>query len=204
MLRRASPVLAAITLVIVGPAHARPGRAVRVPRSLASITTSARFCSLHEDDRGLCFGPVAPGDAGAVLTADGENLGETTIVEVTPNSNRCGGVESWSIRIDRGRLGGRYFDYGATMLVGARVESSGRILPGVAAVPGDNPLASVMYAADTDGDGQADLVSDQYPCDAARRPTRASYPTHMCTEYWLAVRDHWQRARVDQQAICNR
>jgi hypothetical protein len=203
---RSSLALAAIALASAPapPASARRGRAVRVPRTLAAVTTNARFCSLHEDDRGLCFGTVAPGDTGAVLTADGEHLGETVITEAIANTNRCGGVENYSIRIDRGRLGGRYFDYGATLVVGARIEPAGKIVPGVGAAPGDNPLATVMYAADTDGDGQADLLSDQYPCDSAQRPTRVNYPTHMCSEYWIAVRDHWQRARVDQQAICNR
>ena len=46
---------------------------MRVPRSLAAVTTNARFCSLHEDDRGLCFGTVAVGDE--LLAIDGWRIG---------------------------------------------------------------------------------------------------------------------------------
>lgn len=196
--------LAAVAIVAATPAAARPGRAVRVPRTTAAVTTSARFCSLQEDDRGLCFAPVVVGDTGTVLTGDGENLGQTDIVEVTANPNRCGAVENWSIRIDRARLGGRYIEYGGVLAVGVAMTGAGRILPASGPPPDDNPLASTMYVLDTDGDRRADLQSDQYPCDADRRPTRSSYPTHMCTEYWVAVRERWVRARVDQAPICNR
>ncbi|MBK9032797.1 MAG: hypothetical protein IPL61_16260 [Myxococcales bacterium] len=196
----AAALVAATALVAV----ARPGRSVRVPRTTTALTTMARFCAVHEDDRGMCFAPVAVGDAGAVLSPDGDNLGETTITEVTPNPNRCGVAETWSIRFDRGRLGGRYLDYGGTILIGARAAPEAKLMPGAAGVPDDNPLASVMYVVDTDGDDRADLLVDQFACDQARRPTRVNYPSHMCTEYWLAIRDHWQRARTDQIAICSR
>jgi hypothetical protein len=198
-------VLCAVAATAVAAvALARPGRAVRVPRSTAALSTAARFCALHEDDRGVCFVPVQLGDTGAVLTAEGENLGDTSILEITPNPNRCGLVESWSIRVDRSRLGGRTIDYGGTLAIGTRISAGGKLVTGGVTVPGDNPLASVLYALDSDGDGRADLLVDQFPCDDGRRPSRSPTPSHTCTEYWVAVREHWQRARVDQVAVCNR
>lgn|GEM_PF-2969843 len=181
----------------------RDGRAVRVPRSTVAVTTNARFCSLSEDDRGLCFAPVAVGDDGTVLSTDGSNWGQTTIVEVTPNLNRCGQADTWTIRIDRARLK-NFYDYGATLVVGVPLTTQSQLMPANRPMPDDNQLASIMYVVDVDGDAQADLIADQYGCDGARQPTASGAPTHQCYEYWVAVRDRWQRGRVDQTATCSR
>lgn len=185
-------------------AKRRSGKAVRVPRATAAVTTAARFCALSEDDRGVCFAPVQVGDGGAVLSTDGSNWGQTEILEVTPNQNRCGQAETWSIRIDRGRLSATYYDYGATLVVGMNLAPTAQLLPASRPVPDGNDLASINYVVDADGDDQADLIADQYGCDLARRPVRSGNPTHLCTEYWVAIRDRWQRARVDQLASCQR
>jgi hypothetical protein len=123
---------------------------------------------------------------------------------VTPNLNRCGQAESWNVRIDRGRLTG-YYDYGATLVIGLSLSTGAKLLSAGRELPDPkNDQASIMYVVDADGDDEADLIADQYGCDLARHPVRAGDPTHQCFEYWVAVRDRWQRGRVDQIATCSR
>lgn len=207
---RASSIAIALACAALGagaaagkPGDRRTGRAVRVPRTTSTVTTTARFCSLQDDDRGICFAPIAVGDSGVVLSSDGTNAGQTDVLEVTPNLNRCGTADSWTIRIDRNRLTG-YYDYGSTLVLGFSTGGGAKLLAGSETPDPDNDLASVMYVLDADGDDRADLLADQYACDRARRPVRAGDPSHQCFEYWVAVRDRWQRGRVDQIANCTR
>jgi hypothetical protein len=183
----------------------RTGRAVRVPRTTSTISTAARFCNLSEDDRGNCWGAaVQVGETGTVLSTDGSNWGQTEILEVTPNLNRCGVAESWSIRIDRSRLQSSYYDYGATMVLGMTLTSEATLLSTSRPTPDENEGASINTVVDADGDSQPDLIADQYPCDLNRRLITTGDPTHQCYEYWVAVRERWQRGRVDQVATCLR
>ena len=202
--------VAALSAATMGSAWAKPddrrrdGKAVRVPRSQVAVSTNARFCALSEDDRGICFAPVQVGDGGSVLSSDGSNWGQTEILEVTPALNRCGQPEAWNIRIDKARLQSAYYDYGATLVVGMTLASGAQLMSASRAMPDGNEQASISYVVDADGDDQADLIADQYGCDLSRRPVRSGDPTHQCFEYWVAVRDRWQRGRVDQIATCTR
>lgn len=179
----------------------RGGKAVRVPRPSATVATAARFCTLDEEGHGVCFGPASVGETGTVMSSE-QQWGQTDVLEVTPLRNGCGAIESWRIRVDRTRIQASYYD--ATFILGMPLSPEARLLSPDHPVPSGNADASIMYVVDGDGDGHGDLLVDRYACGADRKPARASDATHQCWEYWVGVRDRWQRGRVDQVPSCNR
>ena len=174
------------------------GRVVRVPRPPLVLSTDVRTCSLFDEATATCDRAVAPGDTGLLIDDEG-NHGAATVTGVTVESDSCGNPVSWKATVALQRTGDRPTS-GLFVLDYPLDDRARRLVPDGGPQGGEQ----VMYVVDRDGDGDGDLRVTQYSCDHKGVLERTARPRFICTDYWLAFRDRWQRARSDRAAVCDR
>ena len=211
MMRRMSRVLPAVMVGVlagglVAAASAAPrrkGKVVRIARTEPAVSTSLRFCQLHDLDVGTCPREVRVGEVGWVLDADG-TYGQASITEASPFVDACGTPTTWNVTIDMSQLTRRDYSYSALLVLDHPLSDASRLLPTSQAPPAGRPGELVSQVLDDDGDGQGDVMITAFPCDERGRPAQGFAITHTCTDYWLEVRDAWRHARTDAVATCRR
>ena len=169
-----------------------------MPRPPLALATDVRTCSLFEESTATCDRAVALGDTGLLIDDEG-NYGPATVTSVTVESDSCGNPVSWKAGVALQRAGNSPSS-GLFVLDFPLDDKARRLVPGV----GPRDSEQVMYVVDRDGDGDGDLRVTQYSCDHQGELERTSRPRFICTDYWLAFRDRWQRARSDRAAVCDR
>ncbi len=195
----AATMCASITAAAASPRRA--GKVVRVPRPAKVLSTAVRTCSVFEEATAACNRPVQIGEIGTVIDDEG-NHGAATVRAVTVETDGCGTPLGWKVTIellasatvDAPRKGLLVLDF--------PLEERARTLSPTSGAPRDGER--VLNVVDADGDGDGDLRVSEYACDRTGALERTSKPSFRCTDYALAIRDRWQRARSDRVASCDR
>ena len=200
----AAAITIAAATMLAGVAAAGPrraGKVVRVPRPAKVLSTAVRTCSVFEEATATCNRPVQLGEVGIVIDDEG-NHGPATVRTVTAETDGCGTPVEWKVTIEL-LASGTIDDPGKGLLVlDFPLEERARTLSPSTGTPRDGER--VLNIVDGDGDGDGDLRVSEYSCDRTGALERTSKPSFRCTDYSLAIRDRWQRARSDRVAGCDR
>jgi hypothetical protein len=180
------------------------GRVVRVERTIAA--TVPRICAMGGGTRGqnMCFGDPRVGDRIAVIDmAEKRVRGEYVIESVSEATelSSLGLCISSGVKSVRGSYAAGAEEGGHVMgLRGARLSRKlTQVLTSVPA-PSGRTDETVELAIDADGNGHADLVLTQYPCDANGVP--ASGGDGRCFDTYLEQRGGLRRVQQDILRAC--